>query len=382
MRKQRDNFIIFGIVLVLSAVLLATGRQAFAGFISLAEPGTEYCRARVLATDNTDLLPPKTGGERLYGDQFVTLELLGGAHKGETVTAQNFIVADSYLFPKVGDTLIVNVAAREGGLYCRLTSFYRLPGILFLLAVFVLATVLTCRSKGVRALLGLAFTMLMIVCFTIPRIYNGASPALIAMITGAVTAGVSLLLLNGFHKKTLASVLSTCTGFGAAGVLFAVFCRLSNVSGYNAQQLGMLSYFQTQTGLQVKHILFAGVLIASLGAVMDVSMSVTSAVHEIHKANPAAHVRVLFKAGMEVAKDTVGTMTNTLILAFTGGALASLIALTGYGIQVNRFFNSDFIAVEIGEGLSASAALVLMAPLTALISALLFGRKKAAEGNA
>jgi uncharacterized membrane protein len=368
--------IIYGVVIALSALFIVLGRNSLSSFISLADPSVQYCRALVTQTDDTDLSPPNTGGDRMYGNQYLELRLLDGKHKGETVTAENFIVADSYLYPQTGDTMIVSVDMRDdGALYCKLTSFYRMPGILFIAGLFVVALLLICRRKGLRALCGLVFTMIMIFCFTIPQIYNGASPVWCAILTAAVTSGVSLLLLNGFHKKTLASVLSTCAGFGIAGGLFAVFSYLANVSGYNTQQLGMLTYFSTHTGLQVEYILFAGVLIASLGAVMDVSMSVSSAVNEIYNNNNALSLKELYKAGMEVAKDTTGTMSNTLILAFTGGALASLIALTGYGIQINRFLNSDFIAVEIGQGLCASTALIAMAPLTALVAALLCTRR-------
>jgi uncharacterized membrane protein len=189
-------------------------------------------------------------------------------------------------------------------------------------------------------------------------------------------SGLSLLLLNGYSKKTLAAVLATFVGFLAAGVIFGIFSGISNLSGYNAQQLGMLSYFAAHSGMQLKHLLFAGVLISSIGAVMDVSMSIASAVHEVHIVDKSMGINALYKSGMEVAKDAIGTMSNTLILAFTGGALANLMALMGYGIQFNRFFNSNYIALEIGQGLSASAALIVTAPLTSLFASIIyFGRR-------
>ncbi|MDR1734931.1 MAG: YibE/F family protein [Oscillospiraceae bacterium] len=377
MSKHAQSLIIYGIVLLLTALLLATGLDSYSRFISLAEAGVAYCKAEVTAADNSEMTRQPTPDARLYGNQYVTMVLLSGEHKGETVMAQTFVTADSYLFVEEGDRIIASVTPREEGqIYCRVVSFYRLPGIVFLIAVFIIGTVLIYRRKGLRALVGLAFTLLSIICFTIPQIYFGASPILCAIVTGAGTSAVTLLLLNGFHRKTLAATLSTCAGFGIAGLLFAGFSLLGNVTGYNSQQLGMLSYFSVRTELDVKHILFAGVLIASLGAVMDVSMSVSSAVYEIHNADPSLRIRKLFRAGMEVAKDTIGTMVNTLILAFTGGSLAALIALTGYGIQFNRFLNSDFIAIEIGQGLSASAALVLMAPLTALTASALLANRK------
>jgi uncharacterized membrane protein len=363
----------FAAVAALTVVFLVTGARALSGFVSVADPNLNYYKAVVTETDNSRLALPDYGGERAFGVQDLRLRLLSGPFTGRIVSAQNSVMADSYIFPSPGDTMIVSVEVRaDNKLYTLLVSHYRVPGILFVTAVFVLLLLLTCRAKGLRALFGLLFTMVTIFFFTIPRIYAGDSPILCAILTSMLTSGVSLLLLNGYTKKTLASVLATFAGFGAAGLIFGAFSGIANLSGYNAQQLGMLSYFAAHSGMQLRHLLFAGVLIASIGAVMDVSMSIASAVYEVHIADGSLGMRALFGSGMEVAKDAIGTMSNTLILAFTGGALANLMALMGYGIQPNRFINSNFIALEIGQGLSASAALIVTAPLTALLAAAIY----------
>jgi uncharacterized membrane protein len=158
--------------------------------------------------------------------------------------------------------------------------------------------------------------------------------------------------------------------------VFGLFSLIGNVTGFNVPQMGVLSYFADRTGLQVEAMLFAGVLIASLGAVMDVSMSVSSAVAEVRRADPSLSRRELFRSGLEVARDTSGTMSTTLILAFTGGSLSTLIAMTAYGIHFNQLFNSDTLAVEIGQGLSASAALLITAPLSSLLAALFYPERQ------
>ena len=372
----------YALVGALTIAFLATGARSISGFVNVSDPNLRYYRATVTETDDSLLALPDYGGERKFGKQTVTLRLLEGPYTGREVIAQNSVMADSYIYPSAGDEMIVSVDVRENGeLYTLLVSHYRIPGILFATAVFVLLLLVTCRAKGLRALLGLLFTLVTIFFFTIPRIYEGASPVLCAIFTSMLTSGLSLLLLNGYTKKTLAAILATFAGFGAAGVIFGIFSAISELSGYNAQQLGMLSYFAAHSGMRLRYLLFAGVLIASIGAVMDISVSVASAVHEVRIADGGLGVKALYRSGMEVAKDAIGTMSNTLILAFTGGALANLMALMGYGIQFNRFFNSNYIALEIGQGLSASAALIVTAPLASLFASLLYGgRGREAKG--
>ena len=338
----------FALVGALTIVFLATGLRSISGIVNVSDPNLRYYKATVTATDDSLLAPPDYGGERAFGIQTVTLRLLEGPYAGRVLTARNSVMADSYIYPSAGDKMIVSVDARaDGTLYTLLVSHYRMPGILFVTALFVLLLLLTCRAKGLRALIGLLFTLVTIFFFTIPRIYEGASPVLCAIFTSMLTSGLSLLLLNGYTKKTLAAILAPFAGFCAAGVIFGVFSWLSELSGYNAQQLGMLSYFAAHSGMRLRYLLFAGVLIASIGAVMDISVSVASAVREVQAADAGLGAAALYRSGMEVAKDAIGTMSNTLILAFTGGALANLMALMGYGIDFNRFFNSNYIALEI-----------------------------------
>jgi uncharacterized membrane protein len=365
---------IYAVLIVVSVIFVLTGARSAREFIYLGAANTEYVRAEVIALNNEQLSPPDYGGDRLVGTQIVTMKLLEGKFSGRTVDVENFLLSDHYVFPEVGETVIASVEDRGEGVapYCLLINHHRIPAIIFIVALFAALHVVTCGIKGVHALAGLSFTLVTIFFFTIPMIYNGHSPILLAILTGTVCAGASLLLLNGPERKTLSAFLATVLGFCLAGTAFAAFSAIGNVTGYNVPQMGTLTYFSAQTGLQVKHILFAGVLIASLGGIMDVAISVASAVSEVSRTDPTLSRERLFRSGLEVARDTSGTMSTTLILVFTGGSLSTLIAMIAYGIKANQLFNSDTIAVEIGQGLSASVALLLTAPLASLFSSILF----------
>jgi uncharacterized membrane protein len=360
-------------ITIVAVIFIITGSRAAQDFINLGTPNLEYVTARVVSIDDSQLAPSEQGGTRLYGVQRVTLELLDGSFAGRTVMVDNYLLNDYYVLATIDETVVASVEDRGGGdLYGLLVNHHRVPAIVFIVALFCALHILTCGVKGVHALAGLTFTMITIVFFTIPFIYHGHSPVLFAVITGAICSTASLLLLNGPQKKTLVAILASYAGFCCAGLTFGLFSLLGNVTGFNVPQMGILSYFADRTGLQVEHILFAGVLIASLGAVMDVSMSVASAVAEVHRADRSLSRRALFRSGLEVARDTSGTMSTTLILAFTGGSLSTLIAMTAYGIHFNQLFNSDTLAVEIGQGLSASIALLVTAPLASLLAALIY----------
>jgi uncharacterized membrane protein len=369
---------IYAVLIVVSVIFILTGARAAREFIYLGAANTEYVRAEVLALNNEQLAPPDYGGDRLVGTQIVTMKLLEGKFSGKTVDVENFLLSDHYVFPEVGETVIASVEDRGEGVapYCLLINHHRIPAIIFIVALFAILHVVTCGIKGVHALAGLSFTLVTIFFFTMPMIYHGHSPILLAILTGTVCAGASLLLLNGPARKTLSAFLATVVGFCLAGAAFAAFSAIGNVTGYNVPQMGTLTYFSAQTGLQVKHILFAGVLIASLGGIMDVAISVASAVSEVSRTDPTLSRERLFRSGLEVARDTSGTMSTTLILVFTGGSLSTLIAMIAYGIKANQLFNSDTIAVEIGQGLSASVALLLTAPLASLFASILFSKQR------
>lgn len=130
------------------------------------------------------------------------------------------------------------------------------------------------------------------------------------------------------------------------------------------------------TGMRLNGILFAGIMVAALGAVMDVAVSLGAALYEIQILNPKISGRELFQSGMNIGRDMIGTMTNTLILAFTGGSLSTLLVFISYGIQFNQLISSDFFAVEVVQGIAGSSAVILTVPITAMVCAIGYrGRK-------
>ena len=161
----------------------------------------------------------------------------------------------------------------------------------------------------------------------------------------------------------------------SAGVQ-TVFCRLTMISGFTFGDTDSLMQIAAHTELKVGGLLFAAVLISSLGAVMDIAMSIASAVNEVHVNNPSAGFRELFSAGMHMGRDMMGTMANTLILAFTGSSIVMLVQIYTYNMQAYQVLNTNSIAVEIIQALSGSFAVISAVPVVSALSAQLFGRRK------
>lgn len=191
-----------------------------------------------------------------------------------------------------------------------------------------------------------------------------------------LATAVSLILLNGFSKKTLAAVLSTVAGVIMVGIIFQIGSLLLHISGFNTKEAEFMVMLAQKTKLSVAEVLFAGVLIASLGAVMDVGMSIASALQEMMEVKPDITKKELIKSGFNIGKDMIGTMSNTLILAFTGTGLSTLLVLNVYGIKYHQFVSSDFLAIEVCQGISGTMAIVLMVPVTSMISAAIYVKEQ------
>jgi uncharacterized membrane protein len=224
-------------------------------------------------------------------------------------------------------------------------------------------------KKGVASLLGLVFTVVCIWFFLIPLIRRGfpAIPAAIMLV--AITTTVSMLLLNGYSAKTLCAILGCVGGVLVAGVTAAIAGMLTPITGFNMPEAEDIVLRAGDQGLKLSGLLVSGILISALGAVMDTSMSITSAVFELHDINPSVGRKKLLQSGINIGRDAMGTMSNTLILAFAGASLNTLLLFRVFDYPYLQIFNSDMMAIEVIQGLSGSIGIVLTVPLVAALSA-------------
>lgn len=327
--------------------------------------GRSFVKAQVVSI----VQDHEQSGDVYIGDQLVQLQLLSGDHAGETVEATS---SSAYLYGvhcTVGMKVIAIVSESNGELVTSVYGYNRAPALYAIVALFLLSILVIGGKRGLYSVISLVFTFISILWFFLPAIYRGWSPILAAIVVVVLTTLVTMYLVGGFTAKATAAVLGTILGVLAAGVLAWIFGKITHVTGYNVSDIENLIYVQEQTGIRVGELLFAGILIAALGAVMDVSMSISSTLQELHEQNPTMTARQLCRSGMTVGRDMMGTMSNTLILAFAGGSINTIVMFYAYDYEYLQLINLFDMAIEIIQGISASMGVILTVPFVSCIGA-------------
>ncbi len=359
--RKRLLLVIFAVVVAICFYTISQVHR-----VPLMENGG---RSFVKAQVTSIIQDHEQSGDVYIGDQTVQLKLLSGDHAGESVEATS---SSAYLYGvhcTVGMKVIAIVSESNGELVTSVYGYNRAPALYAIVALFLLSIVVIGGKRGLYSVISLVFTFISIVWFFLPAIYRGWSPILAAIVVVILTTLVTMYLVGGFTAKATAAVLGTVLGVLAAGVLAWIFGKITHVTGYNVSDIENLIYVQEETGIQVGELLFSGILIAALGAVMDVSMSISSTLQELHEQNPTMTARQLCRSGMTVGRDMMGTMSNTLILAFAGGSINTIVMFYAYDYEYLQLINLYDMAIEIIQGISASMGVILTVPFVSCIGA-------------
>ena len=311
-----------------------------------------------------------TEGRRL-GEQYLRVKILTGEYKGAELEAINYMSAYANVDCKEGTRIIVRLDEDDRGepYVISVPNYDRGIMLAGLILVFILLLVVIGGKKGAMAVLGLLYTMAAIWFVLIPLILRGVPPVPVTIVIAGLTTAASLLLLTGFSRKTLCATLGCVGGVAAAGLFAAIAGALSPMNGFNMSEAEELVLRAYDSQLHISGLLVSGIIIASLGAVMDVAMSIASACNELHEVNPALTFRELFRSGMNIGRDAMGTMANTLILAFAGASLNMLILFQAFGYPVIQIVNTDAIVIELMRGIAGSIGIILTVPLVSALSA-------------
>jgi uncharacterized membrane protein len=378
-----DFLVSAALIVVTAIIIISIGRMDYTPYSRGAAGATvTYEKCRVLSILYESLGKSTYSDEIPVGKQELEVKMLSGKHEGETLTATNRLTTYNSVVAKKGQRLTVIVDELDSGKFQILVYNYHRETIIYLFTlVFLLTMVLVSGKKGLMSCLSLIYTFVCILLIFLPLIMRGYSPIWVAIGVVVLVISANMIFLNGISKKTFCAIVGTTAGVILSGIILLIFSRLAHISGFNLEEAESLLFVRQKTSLGVENILFAGILIASMGAVMDTALSIVSAINELHINMPDFGAMKLFKAGMNVGKDMIGTMSNTLILAFAGAALSTIIILNFYSIQYNQLINSNFIAVEIAQALSGSMAVVLTIPLTAAITSRILKPRGAGPGG-
>ena len=372
-RKKAVRYLIYLLLVCVFAVFVFKLNQVEKTEL-VVRTGQTFEKGKVteILQDNLD-----SNGTRV-GEQKVRVKMLTGVRKGEELDVTS---SSGYLFGAactVGMKVIVMQSVAGETTIASVYSQDREWVIYIFALLYLLALCIIGGKQGIKGCLGLIFTFFCVIFVYLPLVYLGYSPFWSAVFICFLTTLVTMYLIGGPTKKTCAATLGTLAGVVLAGISAWCFSKASGISGYNVSDIETLMTLWNTNRIQVGGLLFSGLLISCLGAVMDVAMSISSAIDEIYKQNSSLTRKELFKAGMRVGRDMMGTDSNTLILAFAGSSVSTLLLNYAYDLPYQQIINSNNIGIAIMQGLAGSFGIVLSVPLTVLICTILFHRKETA----
>ena len=333
-----------------------------------------------LATVNKSLL---NGTGMVSNQEQVIVEILEGPLKGETVAVNNEITDNPAYNVNVspGREVVLSVVTESGGKpEINIADYHRAPVIFWLAAVFLAAFLFFGGKHGLKSLAGLVSSVLLISLVLLPLSLQGFNPLVTAIFICLAATAASMFFIAGFSRKAMAAVLGTVGGVIIAGIAAQIVIVMAPLTGLSSEEAQILrGSVLHQKPEFYSGLLAAGMLIGALGVIMDVGVSIASAVFEVAKTGKTLSTKQLYDSGMNVGRDIMGTMTNTLILAYTGSALPLLLLASQ--MPNAKLLNLDLVATEIAAALSGSLGLVCTIPMTALAAARLMSSADIIDDN-
>ena len=386
-RSFSKSLSIFILLLAAAAFLFAYDRaqQVEATPQSSVHKDLSYETAEVISIDGGVYQGQQAVEDVPVGKQVITVELKSGDFAGARYQLDNNL---SYLYGtvlEVGDNVTVSYTVADGAIdSIELQDYDRTAPLLWVVLLFLLLTVLIGGKIGAKSLIGLGLTILCVFSILIPLLLGGAPTLPTILLLCAFVTVVEFVILGGVNRKTVCAILGTISGVAFAMLFGQLACKLLRINGFQMYSAephieALLQIKQTQSplsSLQIGDLLVGGILIAALGAVNDVAMSISSAMNELITVNPELSRRELFRSGMNIGRDMVGTMTNTLILALVGSSLVLMIYLSSLAPSFRQLMGSTFFSVEMVQALASSAGVILAVPLSVVIGMILFGKHK------
>ncbi|AKL96734.1 YibE/F family protein [Clostridium aceticum] len=304
----------------------------------------------------------------------VSLEVLSGDYKGQQFEVIHSLTGSfSYdILVKPGDKVLVTIDDMGNGVVdVYISEYLRDTYIYLVLGIFVALLILVGGFKGLKTMLTLILTIVLILKVLLPGLLAGYNPILLTIAVSFVVTCMTMLVVGGMNTKSYAAIIGVLGGVFIAGLIAYVIGSKVSLTGLSNEEAMMLMYIPQGVNFDFRGLLFAGIIMGALGAVMDVGISIASSMEEIKSLNPNISTKALIQSGMNIGKDIMGTMTNTLILAYTGSAIPLLLLFTAYQDPLVRIINLDIIATEIIRAFAGSIGLLLCIPLTAVAAGVL-----------
>lgn len=318
--------------------------------------------------DDTKESRPDVPIESDFRYQHLKIKILNGKHAGEIYTVRNTIeLAIPYkLIFKLYERMILQLDENEQGKITNLKIYERARDtkVYLLVAIFAAMLVLVGRRNGIKALITLGITVGLVFGVFLPCIIRGFNPLLSALGICSASTVLTLFIISGNNKKTYTAVLGTIGGVIVAGLFAFIAGKLLALSGLGNEDAQMLAFIPQHRAIDYQGLLFAGIMIGALGAVMDVAMSISSAMWEIIAVSPAIRQKQLMQSGMNIGRDIIGSMSNTLILAYVSTSIPVLLLFILFSNGFTEIINLELLAAEVLRAVAGSIGLICTIPLT------------------
>lgn len=336
-------------------------------------PKSQVVKARVIEIvyDDTKELRPDIPVESDFRYQHLKIKILTGKHKGEIYTVRNTVeLAIPYkLIFKLNEKMILQLDEDENGKVNTLKIYERARDIKAYIIIFIFAAALVFvgGKNGIKALAGLGVSIALIFGIFLPFIIRGANPILTALIVCSASTVSTLFIISGNNKKTYTAILGTVGGVVIAGLFAFAAGKMMQLSGLGNEDAQMLAFIPQHRKIDYQGLLFAGMMIGAMGAVMDVAMSVSSAMWEIIAVSPTISNKQLVKSGMNIGRDIIGSMSNTLVLAYVSTSIPVLLLFIIFSNGFTEIVNLEFLSAEILRAVSGSIGLIFTIPITVTV---------------
>ena len=335
----------------------------------------EYATGRVLnilSQQQNKLLQQSFGGTQTT--QLVKVKILDGKYKGKIVEIKNQLTSSPVydINAKKGGRVILDIEKNEKLSDINISDLDRLPALMIISGLFFSLLLIIGGKKGIKALFSLLFTACLMFFAFVPAVLNNL-PIIPVTIAISILATVMMtFIVSGINLKSVSAIIGSVSSLSVAGIIAMIIIKIAPLTGYTSQEAIML--YSSRPDLNFTGILAAGMIIGALGAVIDIGISIASSISEIKCVNNNLSPMELTKSGLNVGKDIMGAMANTLILAYIGGSLP--LILLASNVNIVKFINLNAISAEITAALAGSIGIILCVPITAVVSGYLLGSKK------
>ena len=358
------------LILILIAIYIFYKNVDF-GEVRWDNKNVHYVKAKVLEVLEEDL--SKKYNYLNVGSQKLKVKILEGKEAGKEKIIDNTLFNTSSILAKSGTRIILLIDSPEGvEPYYTVYNYDRSIVIAIYIALFILLLYAVGKKNGLKSALALIISIYIIALYMLPSIYIGRPIILVTLVTILLASIYSAVIIFGYSLIGLVNIISILISFIIVAVLSYLVSLTSHLSGFVDPNAEGLFYIVEKTGMQLQYLFFAGIAISTYGAAKDVSVSISSALLEIKTLNKNMGSKDLFKSGMNIGKDIIATMVDTLIFAFIGSSLTTVLSLMSYGVQFNQLISSNFFSMELANGLIATSVVVMMVPISAYISSIVY----------